>query len=240
MDQFNVGIVGCGYVGLVTGACLAHVGHRVACVDKDEARVAELVEGRVPIYEPGLEELVSRGRKRLSFVTDLPGVVRDSDVLFIAVDTPPGEDGAADLSSVGAVARSVGRALAEVGREGGPARERPLVVVNKSTVPVGSGDYVSMLVREGAQEVVANGTEAEGEVDYRVVSNPEFLREGGAVYDSLFRDRIVLGAEKRDALYAMRALYEPIFEQSFPTLLDTRPRDMYYIITIVLTCVEKK
>lgn len=233
MEEFNVGVVGAGYVGLVTGACLAHVGHRVACVDKNEARVAELEEGRVPIYEPGLEELVVRSRKRLSFTTDLPGVVRNSDVLFIAVDTPPGEDGSADLSSVGAVARSVGRALAEAEREGGSARERPLVVVNKSTVPVGSGDYVSMLVREGAQEVTADG-----EVDYRVVSNPEFLREGSAVYDSMFPDRIVLGAEKRDALDTMRALYEPIVEQTFPTPLDPRPRDTVPFVTTDLASAE--
>ena len=233
MEEFNVGVVGAGYVGLVTGACLAHVGHRVRCVDKNEARVAELEEGRVPIYEPGLEELVARSRKRLSFTTDLPGVVRNSDVLFIAVDTPPGEDGSADLSSVGAVARSLGRALAEAGREGAPARERPLIVVNKSTVPVGSGDYVSMLVREGAQEVASGG-----EVDYRVVSNPEFLREGSAVYDSLFPDRIVLGAEKRDALDAMRALYQPIVEQSFPTQLDPRPRETVPFVTTDLASAE--
>ena len=231
MEEFNVGVVGAGYVGLVTGGCLAHVGHRVWCVDKNEARVAELSEGRVPIYEPGLEELVARARKRLSFTTDLPGVVRDSDVLFIAVDTPPGEGGSADLTSVGAVARSVGRALAEAGREGGP-RERPLVVVNKSTVPVGSGDYVSMLVGEGAQE--AGG----GEVDYRVVSNPEFLREGSAVYDSLFPDRIVLGAERRDALDTMRALYGPIVEQTFPTPLDPRPREAVPFVTTDLASAE--
>ena len=232
MEEFNVGVVGAGYVGLVTGACLAHVGHRVSCADKDEARVAELSEGRVPIYEPGLEELVARARKRLRFTTDLPDVVRGADVLFIAVDTPPGQDGSADLSSVGAVARSVGRALAEVGREGGPARERPLVVVNKSTVPVGSGDYVSMLVREGAQECGG------GEVEYRVVSNPEFLREGSAVYDSLFPDRIVLGAESRDALDTMRALYEPIIEQTFPTQLDPRPRDAVPFVTTDLASAE--
>lgn len=231
MEEFNVGVVGCGYVGLVTAACLAHVGHRVACVDKNEARVAELSEGRVPIYEPGLEDLIGRSRKRLSFTTDLPDVVRSSDVLFIAVDTPPGEDGSADLSSVGAVARSVGRALAEAEHEGVSTRDRPLVVVNKSTVPVGSGDYVSMLVREGAEE-------AGGSASYRVVSNPEFLREGSAVYDSLFPDRIVLGAERRDALDTMRALYEPIIEQSFPTQFDPRPREAVPFVTTDLASAE--
>ena len=170
IEEFKVGVVGAGYVGLVTGACLAHVGHRVVCVDKNEERVSGLENGVMPIYEPNLEEMVARGadRERLSFSTDLPGMVRASDIVFIAVDTPQGEDGSADLSSVAAVARSIGRALAEPGIR----REYPLVVVNKSTVPVGSGDYVSMLVQEGAEE--GGGAE----VDYRIVSNPEFLREG--------------------------------------------------------------
>ncbi len=113
MEEFNVGVIGAGYVGLVTGACLAHVGHRLVCVDRDERRVAELGEGRMPIYEPGLEELAAEGsrRGRLSFSTDLAEAVLGADVLFIAVDTPQGDDGSADLSSVGAVARSIGRAL---------------------------------------------------------------------------------------------------------------------------------
>ncbi|HKH75585.1 MAG TPA: UDP-glucose/GDP-mannose dehydrogenase family protein [Rubrobacteraceae bacterium] len=227
MEEFKVGVIGAGYVGLVTGACLAHVGHQVTCVDKDEGRVAELNEGRVPIYEPGLEEMISRARKRLSFTTGLPEVVREADVVFVAVNTPPGEDGSADLSSVGTVARAVGRALAEA-----PGREKPLVIVNKSTVPAGSGDYVSMLVREGAEEV------GNGHVEYLVVSNPEFLREGSAVYDSLFPDRIVLGADGRDALDTMRALYEPIIEQTFPTQLDPRPRDAVPFVTTDLTSAE--
>ncbi|MCA1719394.1 MAG: UDP-glucose/GDP-mannose dehydrogenase family protein, partial [Actinobacteria bacterium] len=229
-EEFNVGVVGAGYVGLVTGACLAHVGHRVVCVDRDEGRVAELGEGRMPIYEPGLEELVAEGsrRGRLSFSTDLSEAVHGADVMFIAVDTPQGDDGSADLSSVGTVARSIGRALAET------ERERPLVVVNKSTVPVGSGDYVSMLIQEGAAE----SPFGEGVVDYRVVSNPEFLREGSAVYDSFFPDRIVLGAEKRDALDTMRALYEPIIEQTFPTQKDPRPKSAVPFVTTDLASAE--
>ena len=227
LENFNVGVIGAGYVGLVTGVCLAHVGYRVVCVDKDEDRVAGLNEGRVPFYEPGLEEMILRTRKRLRFGTDLPGAVREADIVFVAVDTPTGEDGSADLSSVAAVARAVGRALAE-----SPGREEPLVIVNKSTVPVGSGDYVSMLVREGAEEA------GNGAVDYRVVSNPEFLREGSAVYDSLFPDRIVLGADRRDALDTMRALYEPIIEQTFPTQLDPRPRDAVPFVTTDLASAE--
>jgi UDPglucose 6-dehydrogenase len=234
-EEFNVGVVGAGYVGLVTGACLAHIGHRVVCVDRDEGRVAELREGRMPIYEPGLEELAAEGshRGRLSFSSDLPKVVYGADVVFIAVDTPQGEDGSADLSSVGTVARSVGRALAEAG--GGRASgERPLVVVNKSTVPVGSGDYVSMLIQEGA----ADSTPGGGTVHYRMVSNPEFLREGSAVYDSFFPNRIVLGAEKRDALDTMRALYEPIIEQTFPTRRDPRPVVAVPFVTTDLASAE--
>ena len=188
----------------------------------------------MPIYEPGLEEVVSRaaGRGRLSFTTELAETVRGADLLFIAVDTPQGDDGAADLSSVAAVAKGVGRALAESGAEGS-RREKPLVVVNKSTVPVGSGDYVSMLVREGAEEA-GDGSS----VDYRVVSNPEFLREGSAVYDSLFPDRIVLGSDGRDALDTMRELYRPIIEQSFPSEIDPRPKAAVPFVTTDLASAE--
>lgn len=214
-EPFDVGVVGAGYVGLTTGACLAHLGHRVTCVDNDPKLVAELRECRIPFYEPGLEELVARGMRlgRLRFSTDLAPVVREAEVVFIAVGTPQGDGGSADLSGVGAVARGVGRALSERAD-----RERPLLVVNKSTVPVGSGDYVSMLLREGAEE---GGNDA---VDYRVASNPEFLREGSAIYDSLFPDRIVVGADSREALDTLRALYEPILEQGFPTEFDPRPK----------------
>lgn len=239
MEKFDVGVVGAGYVGLVTGACLAHVGHRVACVDKDEERVTGLERGRMPIYEPGLAELTTtKSEGRLRFTTDLAAVVREADVVFIAVDTPQGEDGSADLSSVAAAARGVGRALAGPGR----LRERPpLVVVNKSTVPAGSGDYVSMLVRDGMEENGgwADGKEAgERESPFRVVSNPEFLREGSAIYDSLFPDRIVLGTETRDAMEVMRTLYTPIIEQSFPTELDPRPKVAVPLIITDLASAE--
>lgn len=227
VERFNVGVVGAGYVGLVTGACLAHVGHRVIVADKNEDKVAALNDGRMPFYEPNLQETVARGVRegRLSFVTGLAEVVGGADVVFVAVDTPQGDDGSADLSSVAAVARGVGRALA------GEERGRPLIVVNKSTVPVGSGDYVSMLVHEGIEE---NGAGT----SFRVVSNPEFLREGSAVYDSLFPDRIVLGADSREALDVMRALYEPIIEQSFPTELDPRPKAAVPFVTTDLASAE--
>lgn len=227
-ERFNVGVVGTGYVGLVTGACLAHLGQQVVCVDKNEGRVEELLGGRMPLIEPGLEELVTGSVRRggLRFSTELTPVVHEADVLFVAVDTPQGNGGSANISNVGAVARSIGRALSEA------KRSQPLVVVNKSTVPVGSGDYVSMLIQEGATDA-GNST-----VDYLVVSNPEFLREGSAIYDYLFPDRIVVGAAERDALDKMRALYEPIIEQSFPTQLDPRPKVAVPFVTTDLASAE--
>jgi UDPglucose 6-dehydrogenase len=226
VEEFTVGVVGAGYVGLVTGACLAHVGHQVTLVDKSADRIEQLGRGRVPIFEPDLEEMIARNRKRLSFTTKLSEAVHTVDIIFIAVDTPPGEDGSADLSSVATVAQGVGRALSEA------KRTRPLVVVNKSTVPVGSGNYVSMLIQEGAAEG------SNGNVDYRVVSNPEFLREGSAVHDCLFPNRIVLGADRRDALDTMRALYEPIIEQTFPTQRDPRPKAAVPFLTTDLVSAE--
>lgn len=225
-SEFKVGVVGAGYVGLVTGACLARLGHQVTGIDKDGAKVEALGSGKVPIYEPGLEEMVADGlrRERLSFTTSIEEGVAHADIMFIAVDTPQGDDGAADLTNVSTVARTMGSALSEI------ERERPLVVVNKSTVPVGSGDYVSMLVQEGAGE--------RNSINYLVVSNPEFLREGSAVYDTLFPDRIVLGGEKREALDTMRELYKPIIEQNFPTELDPRPRAAVPFVTTDLASAE--
>jgi UDPglucose 6-dehydrogenase len=229
--RLNIGLVGAGYVGLVTGACLAHLGYQVMCVDRDEERLASLEAGWVPFYEPGLEELVRKNGDRLHFSTDLASVVSEADVVFIAVDTPRGRDGSADLSNVASVARGIGSALA--GPEASP-RERPLVVVNKSTVPVGSGDYVSMLIRDGVEEV--GGDEA---TPFPVVvSNPEFLREGSAVYDSLFPDRIVVGADSTEAMDTLRALYKPIIEQSFPTELDPRPKVAVPFLTTDLASAE--
>jgi UDPglucose 6-dehydrogenase len=234
--SLRVGVVGTGYVGLVTGACLAHLGHRVTCVDRDEERIRGLRMGGMPFYEPGLEDLVSRGvgRERLDFagIEGLAGLVEEAGALFVSVDTPQGEGGSADLSSVAAVARGIGRALAEPRAD----RESPLVVVNKSTVPVGSGDYISMLIRDGIEEAV--GEEVGGAAGFLVVSNPEFLREGSAVYDSLFPDRIVAGADSREALDTLRLLYAPIIEQSFPTELDPRPKVAVPFVTTDLASAE--
>jgi UDPglucose 6-dehydrogenase len=236
-EGFNVGIVGCGYVGLTTGACLAHIGHRVTCVDNNAPLVTELGEGRIPFYEPGLAELVGEGvhHGRLRFSTNLAPVACGADVLdvlFIAVGTPQGEGGSVDLSSVAAVARDIGRALAEPETNRERSGERPLVVVNKSTVPVGSGDYVSMLIRDGLEETGGRGA------PFLVASNPEFMREGSAIYDSLFPDRIVVGADSRGAMDTLRALYEPIIEQSFPTQLDPRPKVAVPFVTTDLVSAE--
>ena len=233
MKGFDLGVIGTGYVGLVTGTCLSHLGHRVVCVDKDEERISALKAARMPFYEPGLEELVSRNvrEERLSFVGPggLAELTGEADVIFIAVGTPQGDDGSADLSSVAAVAKDIGRALSE---SEPPPRERPLVVVNKSTVPVGSGDYVSMLIRDGLEE--AGG----GEANVLVASNPEFLREGNALYDSLFPDRIVVGSDSREALDILRTLYEPVIEQGFSTELDPRPKVAVPFVTTDLVSAE--
>src|SRR5215204_2133361 len=229
MEQSKVGVVGTGYVGLATGACLAYVGHEVVCLDNDHERVEDLREGKVPFYEPGLEELMARSAGRLHFSGSekLAEVVREADVLFVAVGTPQGGDGSADLSNVAYVARDIGRSLG-----GSAPREAPLVVVNKSTVPVGSAYYVSTLVGEGIDEAGGEGAE------FRVASNPEFLREGSAVHDSLFPDRVVVGTDSREALDALRALYTPIVEQSFPTEWDPRPKVAVPFVTTDLVSAE--
>jgi UDPglucose 6-dehydrogenase len=232
-ESFEVGVVGTGYVGLVTGTCLSHLGHQVVCIDRDEGRISALKAARMPFYEPGLEELVSRSlqQQKLSFADpgSLVRLVGEAEVIFIAVDTPQGKDGSADLSNVANVARGIGWALAQ---SVAPRREHPLVVVNKSTVPTGSGDYVSMLVREGLEEA------GSGEANFVVASNPEFLREGSAIYDSLFPDRIVVGSESREALDILRVLYKPLIEQSFATELDPRPKMAVPFVTTNLASAE--
>jgi UDPglucose 6-dehydrogenase len=229
MEHFDVGVVGTGYVGLTTGASLAYVGHRVTCLDNNQERLASLREGMVPFYEPGLQELVAKSAERLRFVSSerLTEILPGSDALIVSVGTPQGGDGSADLSNVADVARAIGRALA-----GSKPRELPLVVVNKSTVPVGSAYYVSTLVGEGVEEVGGNGAE------FRIASNPEFLREGSAVHDSLFPDRVVVGTDSKQALDVLRTLYSPIVEQSFPTEWDPRPKVAVPFVTTDLASAE--
>lgn len=189
----NVVIFGTGYVGLVTGTCLADVGHHVTCVDIDAAKIADLKQGRIPIYEPGLEALVTANHAagRLHFTTDAAQAIRNGTLLFIAVGTPPDEDGSADLQYVLAVARDIGRYL-----------EQRALIVNKSTVPVGTADQVHAAI---AGELQRRGAE----IGFSVVSNPEFLKEGDAINDCMRPDRIIIGTDDEAALRTLRQLYAP-------------------------------
>lgn len=187
----NITVVGTGYVGLVTGACFAEMGNTVTCVDVDSKKIADLLEGIIPIYEPGLEAVVNENRKagRLRFTTSLAEAMEESSLYFIAVGTPPGEDGSADLRHVLAVAEDIGRHLNKDG-----------IIVNKSTVPVGTAARVADVVQA---QLNARGVAH----DFDVVSNPEFLKEGAAVEDFMRPDRIIIGVESERARQAMTALY---------------------------------
>jgi len=187
----NICVVGTGYVGLVTGAVFADLGNDVVCVDNDAAKITDLEAGRMPIYEPGLEEMVARNIAdgRLTFTTDLAAAVRRAVIVFITVGTPPKPNGQADLGAVEDVARGIAQAM-----------ERYTVVVNKSTVPVGTGDFV--------REVIARHQTAP--VPFDVVSNPEFLREGSAIEDTLRPDRIVIGAPTQQVAMTLLELYAPL------------------------------
>jgi UDPglucose 6-dehydrogenase len=189
----RVSIVGSGYVGLVSGAGLSDVGHHVICMDIDAARIEALRAGRMPIYEPGLEQMVQRnaGQGRLEFTTSIEHAVANAEVLFIAVGTPPGEDGSADLRHVLAVAAAVGDHLAA-----------PLLVVVKSTVPVGTCEKVR-------ETIAARLAERGVAIDFSVASNPEFLKEGAAIADFMKPDRIVVGVDNADAEDLLRELYAP-------------------------------
>ncbi len=182
-------VIGTGYVGLVTGACFADLGNTVECLDIDESRIEGINQGKMPIYEPGLEQLVAQNvhAGRLSFTTDYPTALKDADFAFIAVGTPSGVDGEADLQYV----RSVAEAIAD-------HVDQPIIVVNKSTVPVGTGDWVADVIkkRRGGEPLT-----------FSVVSNPEFLREGSAINDFMNPDRVVLGSTDREAANQVAQLY---------------------------------
>jgi UDPglucose 6-dehydrogenase len=212
----RVCVIGTGYVGLVTGVCLSHIGHDVICVDNNEEKVKLMQSGQSPIYEPGLSELMKSSAEsgRLHFTTDLAKGVEHGEILFIAVGTPPLPTGESDTRYVEAVARGIGAHL-----NGGYK-----VIVNKSTVPIGSGDWVRMIVLDGIAErqkalVTAGGgiSTLEENVggNFDVVSNPEFLREGSAVYDTFNPDRIVLGGNSDRAIAMMQELYQPLVDRSF-------------------------
>ncbi|AFY34183.1 UDP-glucose/GDP-mannose dehydrogenase family protein [Calothrix sp. PCC 7507] len=213
----RVCVIGTGYVGLVTGACLAHIGHDVICIDNNEEKVKLMKSGRSPIFEPGLSEIMQSAidNGKIEFSTDLAAGVAHGEVLFIAVGTPPLPTGESDTRYVEAVARGIGSNL-----NGGYK-----VIVNKSTVPIGSGDWVRMIVLDGIAErqktlVPAGGVSADDKLpevaaQFDVVSNPEFLREGSAVYDTFNPDRIVLGGNSPRAVGVMQELYSPIVERHY-------------------------
>ncbi|NEN87801.1 MAG: UDP-glucose/GDP-mannose dehydrogenase family protein [Okeania sp. SIO3H1] len=205
----RVCVIGTGYVGLVTGVCLSHTGHHVICVDNNEEKVKLLKSGQSPIYEPGLSELMQGCTKAgtLEFTSDLKAGVDHGDILFIAVGTPPLPTGESDTRYVEAVAKGIGAHLTTGYK----------VIVNKSTVPIGSGDWVRRIVLDGVEERKkeegGSGTDIEAEFD--VVSNPEFLREGSAIFDTFNPDRIVLGSNSQKALDMMLELYAPLVERKF-------------------------
>ncbi|MDD2943587.1 MAG: UDP-glucose/GDP-mannose dehydrogenase family protein [bacterium] len=202
----NIGVVGTGYVGLVVGACFAESGNDVVCVDVDQNKIDMLLRGEIPIYEPGLKELVVSNSEdgRLSFTTDMKQTVETSEVIFIAVGTPQDTDGSADLRYVLDVARSIGQYM-----------NGPKVVVNKSTVPVGTAKLV--------REEIAKHTL----LDFHVVSNPEFLKEGSALEDFMKPDRVVIGADSVEAAEVMRELYEPFVRTNNPVLvMDVRSAEV--------------
>ncbi|MHB8173003.1 MAG: UDP-glucose dehydrogenase family protein [Nitrospirota bacterium] len=196
----NICVVGSGYVGLVTGACFAEFGLKVTCVDNDEKKIADLKQGIIPIYEPGLEEMLKKNVKdgHISFTSDLAEAVQKALVVFIAVGTPPREDGSADLSYVEEVAQSIARNM-----------NGYKVVVTKSTVPVGTGERLRAIISRSQRE----------KADFDIVSNPEFLREGSAIEDFMHPNRVVIGADSDQAMAIMKDLYSPLYLVETPFVL---------------------
>lgn len=207
----NITVIGTGYVGLVTGACLAEVGNHVCCLDVDEKKMAALKQGKMPIYELGLDDLIQRNTAaaRLNFTTDIAQAVAFGEVQYIAVGTPPDEAGAADLNDVLGAARQIGRFMNDY-----------KVIINKSTVPVGTADRVKAVIQEELNARQLN-------LPYSVVSNPEFLKEGAAIADFMKPDRIIVGAEDEQAIDVMRRLYAP-FQRNHERLyfMDVRSAEL--------------
>ncbi len=210
-NALKVTVVGTGYVGLGTAIMLAYLGHEVTGLDVDQAKVEMLTRGELPIYEPGLDQLLLDSRERIRWTTDYETAIPNADVIFICVGTPPNSDGSPNLKYVAQAAQSIARNL----------NGKTQVIVNKSTVPVGTGDWVARILEEHAREYHANR--------YLVVSNPEFLREGTALYDSLYPDRIVLGSDRPEGIERMKTLYAPLLDQSF-TAPSYVPRPEGYTI----------
>ncbi len=208
----RVAIIGTGYVGLTTGVCLAFIGHSVCCLDTEANKIEALAAGIIPIYEPSLAELLEEARPNLRFTTSSAEAIQGAEVVFIAVGTPPTPSGAPNLEFLSQAARSIGQHV----------NGDFVVVVNKSTVPIGSGNWVDSLLRECCEQR-KDGSAAH----FAVAANPEFLREGSALHDSLYPDRIVIGADEPRALEVLYSLYRPILDQTFnpPTYLS-RPESV--------------
>ncbi|GIE78212.1 UDP-glucose 6-dehydrogenase [Actinoplanes philippinensis] len=208
----KVCVIGTGYVGLTTGVSLAFLGHEVTCVDLDQAKVDMLRGGKCPIYEPGMEDLLAEAAQNLTFTTSYEEAVPGADVVFVAVQTPSAEDGSPDLRYLRRAAESVAQSL----------NHEFTVVVNKSTVPIGSGNWVDAILRDSFEQ---RDERPEG-VEFAVASNPEFLREGNAIADTLYPDRIVIGSDNPRSLEVLNRLYRPIINQTFtaPSFLP-RPED---------------
>ena len=208
----NLTVIGTGYVGLVSGTCFAEMGNKVHCIDIDQQKIDHLKNGVIPIYEPGLEAMVKRNveNNSLHFSTDIAAQLPTTDVAFIAVGTPMGEDGAADLQYVLQVAKSIGTHMT-----------KPLIIVDKSTVPVGTADKVRNAIQEALDLRGEN-------ISFSVLSNPEFLKEGDAIADFMKPDRVVIGAEDPEACEVMRKLYMPFFRSSMDRLItmDVRSAEM--------------
>jgi len=203
----NIAVVGTGYVGLVTGTCFAETGNQVICVDIDEKKIARMKNGEIPIYEPGLDVLFDRNTKqgRLSFTTDLAEGIKNAEVIFLALPTPPGEDGSADLKYILGVAKDLSKIIKDY-----------KVIIDKSTVPVGTAEKVHAILAEGLSTDL-----------FDVVSNPEFLREGVAVDDFMKPDRVVIGTNSERARKVMKQLYEPFVRQGNPIyFMDERSAEM--------------
>ena len=201
-NSMKVSIIGTGYVGLTTGVCLGFLGHKVICLDSDAAKIDALRSGRLPIYEPCLQELLALARPNLCFSTSYSQSIPLADIVFIAVGTPPLAGGGPDLSYLRSAAQSVGENL----------NGAFTVVVNKSTVPIGSGSWVESILRESYTQHHNNQSDGH----FAVASNPEFLREGSALHDSLYPDRVVIGADEPRALELLYTLYRPVLDQTFP------------------------
>jgi len=199
----RVGIIGCGYVGLTTGVCLAELGHRVVCVDNDEEKIKKLLSGALPIYEPGLDKLIKKNKNKIKFSTNIKDAVVNNEIIFICVGTPSSSDGSPNLSYVENVARGIAKYL-----------DSYKIIVEKSTVPVETADWIKKTIERYKKN----------NVEFDVVSNPEFLREGTAVHDFLYPDRIVIGVESEKAKKSMLKLYQKI--KSPKIVVDTKSAEL--------------